>query len=282
MVCLAFLGASVGQEVLLDDKIKFLHKSLLSDDFCSFTADRMFPSALEMSATSSHLDRLFLCYSLKMSAEDCKSVDTCREALDLSLKHYGKQHVRTASCYCKMGFAETDAENYSSALEAFDQALEIMTVTHDGSDSSSADLAEVYMGKGKVCHCLLETELAIASFEEALKIKMTLFNNESEEIAAILIWLGGCQLSLNCLSSSLATLEQALEISLKLYAEKPKTCIKVIRCYVFIANVHCKLGNSTQSENCVKKALEVNTPGDKRTFACTTSYLWAYSEFKVK
>ncbi len=227
---LAFLGSSVGEEVLLDDKIKFLHKSLLSDDFCSFTADRMFPSALEMTATSSHLDRLFFCYSLKMSAEDCKSVDTCREALDLSLKHYGKQHVRTAFCYCKMGLAETDAENYSSALKAFDQALEILTVTHDRSDSSSADLAEVYMGKGRVYAWLLKMELAIASFEEALKIKKTLFNNESEEIAEILILLGGCRLSANRLSSSLVTLEQALEISLKLYAEKPKTCIKVIRC----------------------------------------------------
>ncbi len=264
---LAFLGSSVGEEVLLDDKIKFLHKSLLSDDFCSFTTDRMFPSALEMSATSSHLDRLFFCYSLKMSAEDCKSVDTCREALDLSLKHYGKQHVRTASCYCNMGLAEAGAENYSSALKAFDQALQIMTVTHDGSDNSSAVLAEVYMGKGRVYHCLLETELSIASFEEALKIKKTLFNNESEEIAAILIWLGRSQLSLNRLSSGLATLEQALEISLKLYAEKPKTSITVIMCYVLIANVHCVLGNNTQSENCVKKALEVNTPGDERLLA---------------
>ncbi len=41
-----------------------------------------------------------------------------------------------------------------------------------------------------------------------------------------------------------------------------------IRLYVLIANVHYQLGNSTQSENCVKKALEVNTPGDEeRLFA---------------
>ena len=261
----AFLGISVGQEVLLDEKIKILNKSLLSDDDCSLT-DGTFPNVLEVTATWSHLpQRLFFCYSLKMSTHDSESVDTCRQALDLSLKHYGRDDERTAFCYHKMGLAETDAENYSSALEAFDQALEIMTVTHDGSDNSSADLAEVYIGKGRVYHCLLETELSIASFEEALKIKKTLFNNESEEIAAILIWLGSSQLSSNRLSSSLATLEQALEVSLKLYAEKPKTCIKVIRCYVLIANVHYQLGNSTQSENCVKKALEVNTPGDEKS-----------------
>ncbi len=263
---LACLGVSVGQGILLDDKIKILNKSLLSDDCCSLPTNIMFPSALEMSPTSSHLDRLFLCYSVKMSTRDSRSVDTCREALDLSLRHYGKQHANTAFCYRNMGFAEIDAKNYSSALEAFDQALEIMTAIHDGGDSSSADLAEVYVGKGNVYECLCLTEFAIASFEEALKIKKTLLNtDDSEEIAQILIWLGSCQLSLNRLSSSLATLQQALEISLKLYAEKPNrmTYKNVIVCYVHIANVHYKLGNNTQSESCVKSALEVNAPGDK-------------------
>ena len=264
---LACLAISVEQELLLDDKIKFLNKSLLSDDCCSLT-DKTFPSVLEMSATWSHLpQRLFFCYSLKMSADDFRSVNTSREALDLSLKHYGKQNVRTAYCYYTMGVAETNAKNYSSAVEAFDQALEIMTTTHNGSDSSNANqLAEIYIGKGRVYQCLLEFEFAITSFNEALKIKETLFNNNSQEIAEILIWLGSSQLFLNRLSSSLATLEQALEIIVKLYAETPNrryTFLYVIACYVLIANVHHKLGSITQSENCVKSALEVNTHGDQ-------------------
>ncbi len=266
----AFLDMSVGQRVHLDDKIKFLNKSLLSDDCCSLAAERTFPPTLEMSATSCHLARLFLCYSLKMSRLSSRSLDTCREALDLSLKNYGKGDVRTAFCYRKMGFADTNAENYSSALKAFDHALEILTATHDGSDSSSADLAEVYFGKGKVYQCLSKTELAIASFEEALKIRKTLFiSNDSQEITESLIWLGHSQLCLNRLSSSLATLEQALEINVKLYAEKPNgiialiTYINVILCYFLISKVHYQLGNNSQSDNCVKSALEVNTHGDE-------------------
>ena len=261
----AFLGISVEQEVLLDEKIKIRDKSLLSDDCCSLT-DRAFSSVLEMSATWSHLpQRLFFCYSLKMSTPDSRSVETCREALDLSLKLYGKGHAMTAFCYHNMGVAETHAENYSSALEAFDQALEIIAASQDRSDSNSANLAEVYIGKGKVYQRLKKMEFAITFFEEALKIKKTLFNNNSEEVAEILIRLGHSQLCLNRLSGSRATLEQALEISEKLYPEKPDeiTYVKIIMCYVLIANVHCELGNNTQSENCVKSALEVNMPGDE-------------------
>ncbi len=262
---LASLSASVEQEVLLNDKVKFFNKPFLSDDCCSLT-DKTFPSVSERSASWSHFPvRLYVWYTVKMSMENPRSVDTCREALDLSLKLYGKNNANTAFCYLNIGLAESVAENHISALEAFDQALEIMTVTHDGSDNSSADLAEVYIGKGRVYKHLRKIELAITYFQEALKIKKTLFNNDSEEIAEILFWLGSCQFSLNHLSSSLATLEQGLEISVKLYAEMPNgiTYINVIACYLLIANVHYQLGNNIQSENCVRSALDVNTHGDQ-------------------
>jgi tetratricopeptide (TPR) repeat protein len=265
---LAWLGICVGQKVRFDEKITFLKKSVISD-CCSLT-DETFPTMSEMSSRLSP-QRLLNCYTFQMIMDDKENeqgpnvLDTCRNALDLSLKQCGKQHWCTAFCYLKMGLAENNDENYISALNAFEQALEIMTATHDGSSSSNADLADVYIGKGEAYECLNKFESAIASFEEALRIKRKLCDEGTEEIAKILVLLGYSQLCLNDLSSSLATLDQALQIRKKLYAEKPSPngYIYVAQCYCLIGDIHNALGNNTESIKCFKTALEVSTDCDQ-------------------
>ncbi|CAB4035950.1 WD repeat-containing alr2800, partial, partial [Paramuricea clavata] len=263
---LAGLGVCVGQEVLLDERITFLEKSVMSDD-CCFLTDTTFPIRSEMSV-SWFSARLLNCYNFQIANEKKQgvSVDTCRNALDLSLKQCGKQHWNTAVCYLNMGLAETRAENYISALNAFDQALQIMTAIHDGSSSRNADLAEVYIGKGEAYKWLNKFQSAAASFDEALRIKMKLCDEGTEEIAEILVLLGQSQLCFNDLSSGLATLEQALQIMKKLYVKKPNsnTYISgVVECYCVIGQVHNRLGNNTESVKCFKTALEVSTDCDE-------------------
>jgi tetratricopeptide (TPR) repeat protein len=266
---LSVLGARVGQEGFFHEKITFLKKSVMSDDCCSLT-DETFPSMSEMSSILSP-QRLLHCYTLQMIRDGKENklgpsvLDTCRNALDLSLKQKGKQHWNTAFCYLKMGFAENNAENYISALSAFDQALEIMTATHDGSSSSTADLAEVYIGRGEAYKCLKKFEFAVASFEEALRIKRKLCDEGTEEIAQILFLLGDSQRCLNYLSSGLATLEHALQIRKTLYAEKPSSSgyVNVLACYCIIGQVHSALANNTESIKCFKTALEVSTDCDQ-------------------
>ena len=272
---LAVLGFGVGKKVLFDEKITFLKKSVMSDDCCSLT-DEIFSTMSEMSSVFSPL-RLLNCYTIQMIMDGDKEneqgpnvLDTCRNALDLSLKQCGKQHWNTAFCYLKMGFAENNAENYISALNAFEQALEIMTATHDGSSSRNADLADVYIGKGEAYKFLNKFESAVASFEEALRIKRKLFDESTEEIAQILALLGDSQRCFNDLSSGLARLEQALQIRKKLYAEKPSSCgyLNVVQCYCSIVHVHNALGNNTGSIKSFKTALEVSTDCDQeRSFA---------------
>ena len=267
---LGSLGVCLGQERVLDEKITFLKKSVMSDDCCSLT-DEIFSTMSEMSSVFSPL-RLLNCYTIQMIMDGDKEneqgpnvLDTCRNALDLSLKQCGKQHWNTAFCYLKMGFAENNAENYISALNAFEQALEIMTATHDGSSSRNADLADVYIGKGEAYKFLNKFESAVASFEEALRIKRKLCSEDTEEIAQILVLQGDSQRCFNDFFSGLATLEQALQIRKKLYAEKRSSigCINVVECYCSIGQVHNALGNNTESIKSFKTALEVSTDCDQ-------------------
>ncbi|CAB3997095.1 WD repeat-containing alr2800 [Paramuricea clavata] len=143
---LAILGVGVGQEVLLDEKVTFLKKSVMSED-CCFLTDR--PRTFPIRCS----ERLLHCYNFQIVRDDNEikqgpSVDTCRNALDFSLKQCGKQHWNTGFCYLELGLAENNAENFISALNAFDQALEIMTAAHGGTSISNANLADVYIGKG--------------------------------------------------------------------------------------------------------------------------------------
>ena len=190
-------------------------------------------------------------------------VETCRNELEVSLEQYGEQHVNTALCYLKIGLAEKAAANYISALNALDKAVEIMSANHDGSNSSDANLAEAYKGKGQTYAYLCKFQSAIASFEDALKIKRALCKEDSKEIAEILYMLGISQLNLKDFSTALATLEQALQIGVKVMRPSPSAYINVVLCYAAIGDVHYELGNQTESNKCFTAALNVSTDCDQ-------------------
>ncbi len=267
---LAWQGLSAGKESVLDEKINFL-ESLTPDGGCPFT-DATIPSFPNSSSTSSHLaERLLLLNTVKMIYADdhaqtkSRIVETRCNQLDISLELYGEQHVNTALCYLKIGLAENDAENYISALNAFDKAVEILTAYHDGSNSSDANLAEVYLGKGNTYIYLKKFQSAIASFEDSLTVRRTLYKKDSEEIADILSLLGISQFLSKDLSSALATLEHALQIRVKVHAEKPNpsSYANVLACYAAIGNVHYQLGNQTEGNKCFTTALKVSADCDQ-------------------
>ena len=266
---LSVLGSSAGKESVLDEKINFLESRIL-DEGCPFTGTTV-PSVRQTSGTWPRLNqRLFFCNTLKMIRDDhtklqSLTVETCRRALDVSLQQYGEQHVNTALCYLKIGLAENDAENYISALNAFDKAVEILTAYHDGNKSCEANLAEVYVGKGKTYTYLKKFQSAIASFKDALRIRRSLYRDDGEEIAEILFLLGISQFISKDLSSALATLEHALLIRVKVYAEKPNlsSYANVVACYATIGNVHYQLGNQTEGNKCYTTALKLSTDCDQ-------------------
>ncbi len=278
---LSILGLIAGKESVLDEKINFLESRILDEGF-PFTGTTV-PSVRQTSGTLPRLtQRLLFCNTFKMirdsrTKEQSFIVAKCRLALDISRKQYGEQHVNTALWYLRIGLAENNAENYISALNEFDKAVEILTAHHDENNSSDANLAEVYKGKGETYTYLKKFEFAIASYEDALKIKRALNQDDSEEIAEILFLLGTSQLNLKDLSSALATLEQARHIRVKVNNEKPSPLayMNVVLCYAAIGHVHYQLGNQTEGNKCFTAALNVSTDCDQER-SRAHSYIFEY------
>ncbi len=278
---LSILGLIAGKESVLDEKINFLESRILDECF-PFTGTTV-PSVRQTSGTLPGLtQRLLFCNTFKMirgsrTKEQSFIVEQCRLALDISRKQYGEQHVNTALWYLKIGMAENDAENYISALNEFDKAVEILTAHHDENNSSDANLAEVYKRKGETYTYLKKFESAIASYEDALEIKRTLYKEDSEKIAEILFLLGISQMNLEDLSSALATLEQALQIRVKVNNEKPSPSayMNVVLCYAAIGDVHYQLGNQTEGNKCFTAALNVSTDCDQER-SRAHSYIFGY------
>ena len=253
---LAVLGQISGQEFLSDEKISFLNISLNSE-----LADKSFTGLSEVGTGLSK--RLFFCYALKMNMirdemspeESLDGVETCRNALDLSLKLLGKQHEKTAFCYIKLGQAETAAENYVTALNAFNQAIEILE-TADDEGSKDKYIFEGNIMKGKVYSYMNKYELAIESFEEALKRRRLIYG-VTKETVKVLFWLGDAQVNCNDPISARGTLQRAVEIIVKLHSDKRCSSILVSACYCLLAQVHTHLGNSFESVNVLRIALEM-------------------------
>ena len=246
-----FLAAVLRQEFRLDEKIKFLEKSLKSD-LTDKTIRRM-------------SERFIRCNVLRMGVRENKmypkeqclqTVDTCRAALNVSLEINGKQHVYTALCYLEMGLAEKAAGNYSAALGIFDQIFEMFGTADNGNSSYNDILAKSYFVRGEMYYYMKKFNLAIQSLKDALAIRKILFNEDAEEIADVLFLLGMAQLEVNDFTSALATLQKTLEISLKLNDKSA-----VILCYCMIALVHNNRGNSAESVNVLRTALEIDTDG---------------------
>ena len=248
---LAVLGKIAGQPSFLEEKIHSLDNSFKSE-----LANRTFPKSSEVGTLSSK--RLFYCCFFKMAMDrdeicpkkSCDKVETCRKALDLSLKHNGKQHGETAFCYLKLGQAETAAENYISALYAFDQVIEILKSSNNNDVLNSS-----YVDKGKVYKYMYKYDLAVESFEEALK-RTKLPYEDAEKTVEILILLGDAQWHCDELTSALATFQQALNIMVNPHTNKCCSFSLINIVYCMTAQVHHELGNSTECVNFLKKALQ--------------------------
>ena len=256
----AFLGIKAGQEVILNEKIECLNKSVTGyQDFVDAT-DNVFSSISQrnVSMAAYSTQRLLFCLDLKIAFTDEKeqNIEACHSALDHSLQHYGEQHQRTAKCYYNVGSAEYNLENYNAALSAFNQALKIMLSASRGPDDFHF-LNQLYLEKGKTCERLHEFGQAFSCYEEALNLQKTNNNEESEEFAAILFSIGSLQYGRLDLTSALANLEHALRIKIKLFPEKRCSYRDLVLNYHTVGDLYQNLGNDTESKKCFENALEI-------------------------
>ena len=257
----AWLSDKTGQEMILNEKIEFLKKSLIGyQDSVDATGKTFLSMSKQNAKTAAYLaERLLFFHELKIALTNDKdsNIEACRNALDSSLKHFGKQHQQTAKCYHKIGLAEYNLENYDSALSAFDHALQIMTDAGPGPDVFHI-LSDIYHEKGKTCERLGEFEKAISCFDEALTLhKKNTANEESEEIAAILFSVATLHYEHHDYTTALVTLKQVLRMRVKLFSEKRCRYGDLVSTYFCLGNLNLRCGNDTEANNCFEEALTI-------------------------
>ena len=231
------VGFAAGHEALLDEKIEFLTKS----------REKLQDRENELDWHWS--ERLLNMYSFKgtLMKEKHQCVETCRKALDISLQHYGKQHMKTAQCYLNISFAENANDNHSCALNAIDQVLNIIDSL--GNQPEAIDFgSRVYLEQGKTYEWLGKFTLAIESCEKALEMRSIIkINEESEIVAEILAFLALVQANSDDLASAVTTSQRCLQIRVKLFSEKKIPCGIVAGNHLQLANVYMLLGNRSES-----------------------------------
>ena len=274
---IAVLSVCERRKTLLDEKIEFLGKSI--QDCCSpldKTLSNMPERTTSVRETS---ERLLFYYSMKGRLADKKdqSIEALHKALELSLQKHGEQHVDTAYCYYYIG----KVENYSSALDALDKALNIMSALNLERDNKYFTfVGEIHFEMGITHHGLGNYKLAISSFETALDYlkKKAKISEESKIIAHILSWLGISQAAFRDLTSALATLTRALHIKIKLFSQKVIGYREIVECYQTLACMHDMLNNNTEKQKCLDEALSIFN-GIKCEENCSFDKCCIYSQF---
>ena len=278
---IVILAVCKRQKTLLDEKIKFLGKSI--QDCCS-PLDKTLPNMPERTTSvPGTSERLLFYYFMKGRLTDKKdqSIEALRKALDLSLQKHGEQHVDTATCYYHIGKVEYTLGNYSSALDALDKALNIMSALNlERHNEYFKFVGEIYYQRGITHHGLGNYKLAISSFETALDYlkKKAKISEESKIIADILKWLGLSQAAFRDLTSALATLTQAMHITVKLFSQKVIGYSEIVDCYQALAYMHHRLKNNTEKQKCLDEAQAiVNGPECEEN--CSFDKCCIYSHF---
>ena len=250
---IACLSITTGQDALLDETIKFLEnsrgKSLTQSD-----------SEQRIGMLSNRLiDMYMLKGILTNTKQPCMNVEACRKALDLSFQEFGKEDIKTAECFFNLGLAENGNINYSSALDAFDEAISIISGLSCEHDDF---LGNIYLKQGKTYLRLYKFRLAVVSFEKALEMMVkTKLNQESKPVADILFWLGRAQTCCKDFISAVVTLERFLEIKLRLFSEKRISSEDVSSSYLFVGTVYHELGRKDECKMCFENALKINSTG---------------------
>ena len=256
----ARLSNEAGQEVILNERIECLKKSLVGYRDSVDVTGEAFLSISQQNAkmTAYSARRLHFFHSLKIAFTNDKdsNIEACRKALDNSLQHFGEQHQLTAKCYHKIGLAEYRLENYNPALCAFDQGIQIMM----GVGNKTADffhaLSDLYHDKGRTYQRLGKFKEAFLCYHEALKLQKTNTDNEeSEEIAMILFSIGSLQYVRRDYTSALVTLKDVLQMRLRLFSEKRCPYRDLVFTYLWVGDSYSCLRNETEANKYFEDAL---------------------------
>ncbi|KAL9951380.1 hypothetical protein ACROYT_G044034 [Oculina patagonica] len=150
-----------------------------------------------------------------------EALESDRRALEIRLKLFGKEHLKTAESYHSVGVTQLSMGNYIPALVSENRALDIRLKLLGEDHPETGDS---FRSVGVIQHILGDYISALESKKRALDIRVKTFGEEHSSTADSYHSVGVTLDSLGDYISALESKKRALDIRRKLFGEEhPKT-----------------------------------------------------------
>ena len=140
-----------------------------------------------------------------------------QRALDITRKHFGEEHTRTADSFHSLGNTQYQLGDYTSALQSKQHALDVRRKLFG---EKHADTAHSYHSFGVTQHQLGDYTSALKSKQHALYVRRKLFGEEHARTADSYHSLGITQYQLGDYASALQSHQHALDVRRQLFGEE--------------------------------------------------------------
>ena len=174
-----------------------------------------------------------------------------KRALDITLKHFGDEHARTADSYHLLGITQHELGDYTSALQS----------KQHGEDVRRKLIAEEHAQTADSYNSLEVTQnefgdhtSALQSQQHPLDVRRKLFGEEHAQTAHSYDEIGVTQHQLGDYTSALQSHQHALDVRRKLFGEEDaRTAVS----YHLLGVTQHKLGDYTSALHSKQQSLDV-------------------------
>ena len=169
-----------------------------------------------------HKDALVKCYldlgDLHFNKKNYQeALHVYHRALDITLKHFGEEHTRTADSYHQIGMTQYQLGDYTASLQSHQNALDVRKKLFG---EEHAGTAGSYHEIGVTQYQLGEYTSALQSHQYALDVRRKLFGEEHAKTAGSYHVIGVTQYQLGDYTSALQSHLHALDVRRKLFGEE--------------------------------------------------------------
>ena len=158
---------------------------------------------------------------LQKQPEACRSLQRVHE---LILEEYGDEHPNTANSYFSIGQTQYRIKDYDSALNSFQQALNIILKLYE--DNKDEHTHKSYFMIGLTQNRMNDYDSALKSHQQALNIRLKLLGDEHPHTADSYCWVGITQHEMKDYDSAMKSQQKSLNIRLKLHGDEHPGTVK--------------------------------------------------------
>lgn len=142
---------------------------------------------------------------------DCAYIDQ-NESLNIRIEYLGKEHIFTATSYCRIASLLCSQADFRDLDLALDYAEKAIKFDKNTSGDYTIDIAEAYMAKARVLRFKEEYYESIALFQLAVQIIQTIYDKKHPRLSKILEELGDVYKEFNNLKQTKICYQRSYEI----------------------------------------------------------------------